>query len=106
MKAKATSVAPITPNLIHPRVDRELGGERARCQLRQSQTLLIFLEADPAPLVNQVALHGAGQGDRPTEAERAQPHEVGEQLPKAARAQRSLIRRVSAHNRPILDRQS
>src|SRR5262249_30794544 len=64
----------------HPaEIDRELRRERTGSELRQRQALDVVLLGDPAALLDEIALHVAGQRDRPAEAERAEPQEVAEE---------------------------
>lgn len=63
-------------------VDGELGGEGAGGELGQGQPVLVLGRGDPGPVLHQVLLHVAGQGDGSAEADGAQPEEVHDQLYK------------------------
>ena len=85
MNASATSVAPSTPAAHPAEVDRELRGERARRELREREALDVVLLRDPAPSLDEVALHVPGERDRPAEAERPQAQEVHQERPEGRR---------------------
>src|SRR5881398_1484595 len=70
-------------DLAPSRVDRELGRERARGELRKGEALLVLLRVDPAALVHQVLLHVSGERNRPAEPQGAKPQEVEEKRPQA-----------------------
>src|SRR5213079_1388919 len=61
-------------------VDRELGRERARGELRKGEALLVLLRADPALLLHEVLLHVPGERDRPAEPQGTEPQEVEQDL--------------------------
>src|SRR5256884_84075 len=66
-----------------PEVDRELGRERARGELRKGKALLVLLRADPAALLHEVLLHVPGERDRPAEAQGTEPQEIEQQRSQA-----------------------
>ena len=57
-------------------VDRELRGERPGRQLREREAAFVFVEREPATIVDEVALHRAGERDRTAEARGAEVQEV------------------------------
>jgi hypothetical protein len=63
-------------------VDGELGGEGAGGELGERQAFFVLLLADPPALLDQVAVHVAGQGDRAAEPDGAQGEEVADQRPQ------------------------
>ncbi len=85
-------------------IDRELGGKRARHQLRQRHALLVVTFGNPATPLDEVAVHVADQRDRSTEAPGAEREHVAHELP-AGVARRSVddgrrlrgVARRSAH---------
>ena len=87
----ATSVAPEHAVVEPAEVDRELRGERPRGELREREPFLVVLERDPAPALDEVALHVADERDRPTEAEGTEAEEVATRA-RAASTARQLGR--------------
>jgi hypothetical protein len=63
-------------------VDGELGGQGAGGELGQGQAFFVVLLADPPALLDQVAVHVAGEGDRAAEPDGAQGEEVADQWPE------------------------
>ncbi|MNL18395.1 hypothetical protein D3C87_1395380 [compost metagenome] len=62
-------------------VDRELGGERARRQLREGKPLLVVGIGNPLPRIDEIPVHIAGKRYRTAKSQGAQPQEVHHQLP-------------------------
>ncbi len=57
-------------------VDRELRGERPRCELRKGQPFAVILLGNPLALLHEIAMHVAHQRDRAAEAESAKAQRV------------------------------
>jgi hypothetical protein len=73
-------------------VDRELRGERPRRELGEREPLLVVAFRDPAPALDEVALHVAGERDRPAESGGPQVEEVAHE-----RAEAGPLRRGPGH---------
>ncbi len=58
---------------------RQLGGERPRHRLRDGEALLVLVLGVPAAIFDEVAVHVAGERDRPTEAPGAELGEVADE---------------------------
>src|SRR5574340_1596067 len=69
-------------------VDGQLRRQRAGCELGQRQPFAIIGLGDPAPGLDQIPMHVAGQRNGPAETESAEPehvqHELGEAVAGAA----------------------
>ena len=68
--------------------DRELRRERARHDLGERDAEPVLVLVDPAPPLDQVAVHEADQRDGPAEAERAEIQEVADQRGQARAGRR------------------
>jgi hypothetical protein len=68
------------PTLEIAERDGELCGQGPGHDLGEGEAEPVFLLVDPAPLLDEVAVHEAGQCDRPPEAEGAEVKEVPEQV--------------------------
>lgn len=66
-------------------VDRQLGSERARSELRQGEALEVFLLREPASSLDEVTLHVAHERDRPAESEGAQLEKVADEIRQRVR---------------------
>ena len=63
-----------------PEVDRELCRERPGRELRQGEALLVVLQRDPSPPLDEVALHVADERDRAAESGRPEVQEVDAEI--------------------------
>ena len=64
-------------------VNAELGGQRAGSELGKCEPFAVFFFGDPLPLLYEVAVHVADQGDGTTKAEGAEFEKVPGECCKA-----------------------
>src|SRR5439155_18942910 len=63
-----------------PEIHRELRGQRTGHELRQRQSFLVVLVADPVALLDEIAIHVTDERDRTTKADAAELQEVARKL--------------------------
>ncbi len=80
-------------------VDRQLGGQRAGGELGQRESFDVVLLRNPPAVFDEVALHVAGERDRPSEAEGPQAQEIQRKVAHRAGDERGFEARVRIYLR-------
>src|SRR5581483_1157773 len=77
-------------------VDRELRRERARGELREREAFAVVGLGEPAPVLDEVAMHVADERDRSTEPGRAEAEEVEGEIAQREAGRYGFADRLSA----------